>query len=208
MEALSAAEESMLEVDRLQRDLSALREQEMAVQSELADARSEASLRVKHPVDHQSEQVRELQEQLVKAKASGGASALDAIHEVHEIEERGNIWIDLRSGDIEFYTPGRTLQFAPCKTAELPEIKFMEPDIASDLLKDISQAQSVFNVTVEILCYAADAIKFLSPDDCQKLAQRRADLVADGLIKRGVAETLILARGLPVKKGAARPAAP
>merc|ERR1711988_1198173 len=80
-----------------------------------------------------SSTVAELTEHLKSALNSPNAG-LETLQQIQEIEARGNMWIDLRSGETKIKKP---IVFEPRKGGDELTAAFLDPEIADAVLIDI-----------------------------------------------------------------------
>merc|ERR1712054_198809 len=118
---------------------------------------------------------------------------------------RGNMWIDLRSGETKIKRP---IMFEPRKSGESLVAEFLDHQVAEAVMTNIAQLQRLFKVRLQIECHTSDVGKGLSPEQWQELAEERAHLMRTRLQASGVDGHLIDATGRAGgrKSGTARPA--
>jgi chromosome segregation ATPase len=184
-------------------EMKRLQTQSEEVSRELDISRSQREAMVSE-LKRQNSIVEELKGHLKHALNSPSAG-LDALHLVQEVEGRGNMWIDLRSGETKIKKP---VMFEPRKSGESLVAEFLDPNVAEAVLADIAQLQLMFKVPLIIECHTSDIGKGLSSEEWQELAEERARLISTKLEERGVESRLIRASGRAGgrKSGTARPA--
>lgn len=119
-----------------------------------------------------------------------------------EIERRGNIEINEKTGDVEIL---REIKFIPKKPGEQPESVFLAPKEAEAVLVDIAAVWQHFKVPMLIEGHTKGGDLTDNPQFWQKLADNRAQTIVDALRKLGVEHEKMTAAGRPGKKGLNKP---
>eukprot|EP00746_Dinoflagellata_sp_MGD_P044796 gnl/MRDRNA2_/MRDRNA2_209545_c0_seq1.p1 gnl/MRDRNA2_/MRDRNA2_209545_c0~~gnl/MRDRNA2_/MRDRNA2_209545_c0_seq1.p1 ORF type:complete len:252 (-),score=50.35 gnl/MRDRNA2_/MRDRNA2_209545_c0_seq1:117-851(-) len=111
-----------------------------------------------------------------------------------EIEERGNIGIDFRTGDVEVK---RDIPFDPKKPSEEPLGEFKDEALAREILFHLYEVWTCFKVKMRIEGHTKGG----EDDFWQTLADNRANLIVKSLANLGVDESKMSSKGLPGKLG-------
>jgi len=119
---------------------------------------------------------------------------VDIESRVREIEARGNVSIDTKTGTVTLLSD---FEFTP-GNQETPRAGFLNPQRVAPILDDLASLASLFGACI----LEAHSRKKGTPF-WQTLANNRADLVAGQLVSRGVSAEKIAARGSPGKVGKA-----
>mmetsp|Transcript_58773 Transcript_58773/g.108492 ORF Transcript_58773/g.108492 Transcript_58773/m.108492 type:complete len:448 (-) Transcript_58773:126-1469(-) len=128
------------------------------------------------------------------AAAAVKPAVLDVEKRVREIEARGNLAFNLKTGGVTLLSD---FEFTP-GNQETPRAGFLDPQRVAPILDDLAALASLFGTCI----LEAHSRKKGTPF-WQTLANNRADLVAGQLVSRGVSADKIAARGSPGKVGKA-----
>jgi len=129
--------------------------------------------------------------------ASCTAPARSALASIKEVEGRGNLRLDIRSGQMELL---KSIDFAGRKTSEPPGAEFKSLEVAESVLRDVAEVVTMFNAPFEIEAHTATA-KSGSPAYWEEVTNCRAQLVRSQLQSLGVSKATMITKGLPGKKG-------
>lgn len=111
-----------------------------------------------------------------------------------DVEKRGNVSIDLKTGDVEVL---REIPFVARKSNEEPIAEFSDSDVAKSIIRDIKDVWSV--VPVE-MCVEGHT-KGGETAFWQSLADNRATLIVSILRDLGVDPKFVKSKGLPGRRG-------
>jgi len=139
-------------------------------------------------------EVQELRRSLDKASLAPGGLAL---RKITSVESKGNVRLNLRSGDMELLRP---VDFIQNKPNEAPDAELKQPELAVEVLQDVAKLASLFEVPVSVESHAATA-KGGAPAFWEEVVGNRASFMKAQLEQHGVKPELVTAKGLYGKKG-------
>lgn len=122
---------------------------------------------------------------------------VSTVANVNDVERRGNVRVNMRTGDIEV---SKGMEFVPRNFTDLPSAAFRDLSAVEPVMQDIVELQKLFNVPLVVECHIR-VTKGGTEAFWQLLMQNRAELVAAHLESRGIEKRLMVPRGLPGKKG-------
>jgi len=138
---------------------------------------------------------------MVGQASTGSHPVVDFVRQVDNIEKRGNIRLDLRSGDFELLRP---IEFVARKmeAKDPPTAEFVDQNAVEQTLQDVSEVCRTFcaKVFVDVHTKGGETSYW------ETVAKSRANLIAAVLESRGVKRELMTARGFPGRKGLNRSA--
>merc|ERR1719506_1778687 len=109
---------------------------------------------------------------------------LDLILHLKHIEARGNIKVDMDSGDVTIMKP---VDFKKKKQGQDPTAEFADLGVVAPILNDVAEIAVMFRVPMEVQGHTAGANCAFS----RNLSQKRADLIIEHLAARGVERRLM-----------------
>jgi len=140
-------------------------------------------------------QVEKLKQDLEKAHAQvKSQTGAPVLRKLLEIEDRGNVRIDYRTGDVEIVNE---IPFVVKNPKDEPHGEYKDEDVAKDVLSDVFEIWNLFKVEMHIEGHTKGG----EDDFWQKLAESRAALIVDTLEELGADKSLMDSKGLPGKKG-------
>lgn len=128
---------------------------------------------------------------------AGSGVVVKSLEQVAEIHRRGNIKLDLNSGEI---TVLHKINFATRNIGDEPTAQFTDEGKASSLIEDLASIWKLFPVPLEVQGHTKD-IGSGTEQFWQTLADNRAELCRSRLEALGVDPAKITAVGKPGKKG-------
>lgn len=133
----------------------------------------------------------DLDKEREKGKSMTGAPML---RKLLDIEDRKNVRIDYRSGDVEII---REIPFDPKRHDEEPLGEYVDEDVAVQVLTDVKDIWEVFKVSMTVEGHTKGG----ETEFWQALADNRAATIVCTLTDLGVDPAHLISRGLPGKKG-------
>merc|ERR1712232_999196 len=118
----------------------------------------------------------------------------DLEEKVRVIESRGNVKVDGITGHVNLVRP---LVFADRTTNDEPVAVFKEPDVASQTCKDLAELSTYFNAPIHIEGHTRGG----TSQFWQTLAEDRARIVAELMVRNGADPNMITTAGLPGANG-------
>lgn len=178
------------------RELPALVAQMVDPSKTSAEFSESPTLRGSVAAHHLQHQVMVLKRELAEAKekSSGQNTAVDVLVKIQNIEDRGNLVVDYRTGDVEV---AREIPFEAKRQSEEPLAEFKDATVAREILFDIVELWEVFRVVMTIEGHTKGG----ETGFWQALADNRAELIVSTLEEMGVCPEMMVAKGLPGKKG-------
>lgn len=114
---------------------------------------------------------------------------------LHEIQARGNVRVDTRTGTMEVVKP---IDFVRRKSSEEPTAVLANPAQATNTLDDMAEVAQLFDHDTLVV---EGHTKGGENDFWQALADDRARLVVEELSKRGIGAERLQPKGLPGRRG-------
>mmetsp|Transcript_52630 Transcript_52630/g.104474 ORF Transcript_52630/g.104474 Transcript_52630/m.104474 type:complete len:579 (-) Transcript_52630:37-1773(-) len=121
-------------------------------------------------------------------------SIVPFLKKIRSIEQRGNLRIDLKSGEVALE---KEIKFKGKKASEEPEAEIVSDSEALEILTDVAELWANFKVDMVIEGHTKGG----ENEFWQKLATNRANWVAAKLMEMGVDKEKIHPEGLPGKLG-------
>lgn len=183
--------------------IGVLEAQEHSLRAELrnANAASIEIRRLRAELTEKAQRASALQEQLGKATAAVAAAQSQLpqpqmlLRRLREIEERGNIAIQIRTGELSFV---KELSFVHKRVgADAPSAEFADAREAEKVLRDVADAAMVLRVPVVVEGHSVQGGHVQQPEWLTELAKNRVQLVAASLTKQGISADRITAKVVP-----------
>jgi len=141
-----------------------------------------------------NDRVRYLEKQVVILEESIANAGVNLLRNLAEIERRGNVEIDEKSGEVKVL---REIGFVGKKPGQDPVAEFKSETDAYKVLDDIAKVWSYFKVQMTVEGHTKGG----ENDFWQNLANNRAKLIVETLKTKGVDFDKMTPVGLPGKKG-------
>eukprot|EP00929_Paragymnodinium_shiwhaense_P096829 TRINITY_DN58554_c0_g1_i1.p1 TRINITY_DN58554_c0_g1~~TRINITY_DN58554_c0_g1_i1.p1 ORF type:complete len:776 (+),score=202.49 TRINITY_DN58554_c0_g1_i1:66-2393(+) len=175
------------EVSKLQGDLASLRK-ELDDAARQAATKSAEAMRLEKELASLNDVVGDAKAALTTAKA---APLAQAIRGLKSVEARGNIRLNLETGEVEVL---RKLLFAaPVNFKEQQPPSFKHEDFAGDIFTDVSELQGLLGSRLAVDCVSSvlsrNGLDAGSPAFWHELAVARAEKISAELAERGVSDT-------------------
>jgi len=148
-------------------------------------------------VEKLRQQLQAITLELEDSKKHTASVLTDKLKFLRELEERGNLAIDLKSGEVELK---RQINYVPKMPADGPVAQYASEMQALSVVQDIADLWKLFQVEMTVEGHTKDLQ--VGPDEFwQQLADNRAALCVNSLRAKGVDTAKVVARGRPGKKG-------
>jgi hypothetical protein len=113
---------------------------------------------------------------------------------LRKVEQRGNLRVHHHTGHVTLIQP---LAFHPRTTKDEPTAEFKDNNLADAICHDLAEVANIFNCPMIVEGHTKGG----ESDFWKTLANERARVVADRIVKFGALPNLVKPRGLPGKHG-------
>lgn len=162
---------------------------------------AESSLAAVKELETVKEQLRIATEELENRQRHMGHVFADKLIKVNSIEDRGNLRVNLKNGEVDIL---REIPYVPKMPADGPVAEYADDKQALEVISDIAEVWKLFEVQAVIEGHTKD-LGTGSEKFWQELADNRAALCVSTLQDFNVDPSKVVAKGMPGKKGLNRP---